>query len=217
MAVAKIIKLKGVKILKKIINKLFNEKKNSVNQDIISKWIRNGKPVPPPHRVKQLVIKSERHKNDFNILIETGTYLGDMVEAQKSVFKKIYSIELGEELFINAVKRFEKDKNVKILRGDSGIVLNDLMPNINGPAIFWLDGHYSEGITAQGMKDCPILEELTAIFAVQKFNHTVLIDDARLFTGSNDYPSVKELREFIKSKIQYFTFTIEDDIIRIVQ
>lgn len=217
MAVEEIIKLKGVDFLKKIINKLLGERTTSANQDIISKWIKDGKPVPPPHLLKQLVIKSERDKNDFNILIETGTYLGDMVEVQKRFFKKIYSIELGEELFINAVKRFEEDKNVEILLGDSGIILNDLMPKINEPAIFWLDGHFSAGITAKGQKECPIFEELTAIFAVPKFNHTILIDDARLFSGFNDYPSVEELREFIKSKIQDFTFTIKDDIIRIVQ
>ena len=120
--------------------------------------------MPPPHFVKQLAIKNEREICGYNIMIETGTYLGDMVEAQKNIFKKVYSIELGEELYSRAFKRFEGDKNVLILKGDSGAVLNELMLMIEEPAIFWLDGHYSEGITARGEKECPVFEELTAIF-----------------------------------------------------
>lgn len=99
--------------------------------------------------------------------------------------------------------------------GDSGIILSKVMAQINEPAIFWLDGHYSAGITAKGRKECPILEELETIFASQKLNHTILIDDARLFNGINDYPNIEELKKFIKSKISNFSFEIEDDVIRI--
>lgn len=205
-----------MKILERIFIKLFDKRQNTPNKDIIAQWKKNGKQMPPPHLVKQSAIKNEREKGNYDILIETGTYLGDMVEAQKHVFKKIYSIELGEELYINAVKRFEGDKNVLILQGDSGVVLKELMPLISVPAIFWLDGHYSAGITARGQKECPIFEELTAIFAAKKLSHTILIDDARLFNGTNDYPSIEELNKFISGKTQKFSLTIENDIIKVV-
>lgn len=200
---------------KKIFKKIFRGKKNKKDHYLIFKWIKEGKPLPPPHVVKQIIIKNERDKSSYNTLIETGTYLGEMVEVQKKNFKKVYSIELGKELYSNAVKRFKDDRNVVILQGDSGIILKKLMTQINEPAIFWLDGHYSEGITAKGEKECPIFEELTAIFASRKLNHKILVDDARLFNGTKDYPTINELMDFIKDKGQNFDFILEDDIIRI--
>lgn len=200
-----------------IINKLLNKGviKEKIHHDIISEWIIGGKRMPPPHLIKQLAIKNEKDVSGYNILVETGTYLGDMVEVQKHVFEKVYSIELGVELYSNAVQKFEADKNVFILQGDSSVVLKELMPKILEPAIFWLDGHYSAGITARGEKECPIFEELTAIFGAKELNHIILIDDARLFNGTNDYPSIEELVEFMDDKNKTFSLTIKDDIIRI--
>lgn len=73
-----------------------------------------------------------------------------MVEAQKTRFKKIISIELGVDLFVKAKKGFKNDKNVVIIQGDSREMLPKILKDINKPAIFWLDGHYSAGITAKG-------------------------------------------------------------------
>ena len=203
-----------MKRLQRIFIKLFSGRINA-NDDIIAQWNKNGKQMPPPHLVKQLAIKKEKGVSGYNILVETGTYLGDMVEVQKHVFKKVYSIELGVELYSNAVQKFEADENVFILQGDSGVILKELMPKILEPAIFWLDGHYSAGITARGEKECPIFEELTAIFGAKELNHIILIDDARLFNGTNDYPSIEELVEFMDDKNKTFSLTIKDDIIRI--
>ena len=54
-------------------------------------------------------------------------------------------------------------KNVELLHGDSGTELGNVMNKINQPALFWLDGHYSAGVTAKGDKDTPIYEELVCI------------------------------------------------------
>ena len=52
------------------------------------------------------------------------------------------------------------------------------------------------GDTAKGSKFCPIYEELNAIFtSIDK--HCLLIDDARLFNGADDYPTLDELKGFI--------------------
>src|SRR2546425_6234629 len=42
------------------------------------------------------------------IFVETGTYRGDMVEAMKPLFHKIYSIELSDALFAEAQRRDRK-------------------------------------------------------------------------------------------------------------
>jgi hypothetical protein len=114
------------------------------------------------------------------------------------------------------VKRFKNDKNVTIVQGDSGKVLPKILKDINEPAIFWLDGHYSAGITAQGDKDCPIYEELDAIFDAKKLDHILLIDDARCFIGNGDYPTIAKLTEYVKSKNPKYQVEVKDDSIRYV-
>jgi hypothetical protein len=187
-----------------------------IENNQILDWQKNGDPINPPHLVKQIVIQEYQKKLGQTTFIETGTYLGDMVEAQKMKFKKIISIELGFDLYEKAKFRFRNDKNVIILQGDSGKVLPEIMKEIDEPAIFWLDGHYSEGITARGDKECPIFEELDAILNSKKLNHTLLIDDARCFNGKGDYPSIKYLTKYIKNKNEKYKVVVKYDIIRYV-
>jgi len=181
----------------------------------LKEWEKQGKPVPAPHRVKQLVIESYQKAFGIHIFIETGTFMGDMVYAVRKYFKVIYSIELGSDLWQAAVERFKKKTHITILQGDSGKVLIDLVPQIKEKAIFWLDGHYSSGVTAKGDKNCPIFEELSAIFD-SKINHILLIDDARCFNGSCDYPTIEELSAFILSKRSQSVIEVKDDIIRVI-
>lgn len=94
-----------------------------------SRWKRQGSPLPPPHIVKQLAIKEYHESFGYDVLVETGTYLGEMVEAQKRRFKRVYSIELSEELHARATKRFSRDKQVTIVQGDSGKTLPVILPN----------------------------------------------------------------------------------------
>jgi hypothetical protein len=179
-------------------------------------WQKEGCYTPPPHLVKQLTIKVYQQKYNCSTLIETGTYMGEMVEALKTRFKKIISIELAMELYEKAKRRFKPDKNVVILQGDSGKVLPEILPEITDPAIFWLDGHFSNGPTAKGDKECPIFEELNSIFTSQRLNHILLIDDARCFVGKDDYPTIESLIDFIKGKNDRYQVEVKHDIIRCV-
>ena len=173
--------------------------------------------MPPPHIVKQRTIRSFAEKFGPKILIETGTYYGDMVEAMKGYFNQIYSIELSEELYEKAKKRFDGEENVRIIHGDSGVELGRLVGRIEEPALFWLDGHYSAGVTARGDKDTPIYEELTHIFNSHLSKYVIIIDDARCFGNDPAYPNIKELSDFIKAKRSDAQIEVKDDSIRITQ
>jgi hypothetical protein len=202
-----------IKLLPEFIKKPLKKWNDS---RIITKWQQGGANYPPPHVLKQRIIAEYQKQYNYSIFIETGTYLGSMVYAQKKRFSKIYSIELGYELYLNAKQRFKNNKNIHILQGDSGKVLPLLMTEIDAPAIFWLDGHYSAGITAKGEKDCPIFEELEAIFNASKYHaHVLLIDDARLFIGKSDYPTIDTLLAFIKNRNNLYQLEIKNDVIRI--
>lgn len=182
-------------------------------QTIIKNWNNQGKPLPTPHEIKQIIIEHYQKVSGCTILIETGTYVGDMVEAQRENFVKIYSIELSKEFWKRAVERFKKYKHIKIVHGDSGKVLSQITAQLTAPAIFWLDGHYSAGHTAMGDKECPILEEVDSIFKYKNLEHVLLIDDARLFTGQNDYPTVSDLTIYIQSKHPGYQLLIKDDVL----
>lgn len=186
------------------------------HENQLKEWKTKGSPMPPPHRVKQLAINYHQSKYSIYTLIETGTHLGEMIEMQKHHFTEIVSIELGEELFNKAQKRFKKYDHITILQGDSGKVLPNIVPGISNRALFWLDGHFSAGLTAKGDKECPVYEEIDAIFANNKFKHVILIDDARDFTGKGDYPSIDELREYISKIDSSYSLTVENDIIRVL-
>ena len=181
----------------------------------LRRWEKQGRPVPPPHVVKQRTINALAERFGLKMLVETGTYYGDMVEAMKRRFSRIYSIELSRELAERAAKRFRSDRHVRIIHGDSGTELGKLVREIDQPALFYLDGHYSAGITARGTKDTPIYEELAHIFDTQNKKHVIVIDDARCFGKDPGYPSIQELREFIRSKRPDVEIEIEDDSIRI--
>jgi hypothetical protein len=178
----------------------------------LKQWERDGKPAPPPHLIKQLKIKEYQEKSGVTTLVETGTYLGKMIDAQRNRFRDIYSVELSEPLYKAAKEKFAPYPHITILQGDSGKVLHSLVPQLRDRAIFWLDGHYSAGITAKGEKECPIYDELDAIFK-SKYEHILLIDDARCFVGQNDYPTIEELSEYIRSKNKKYKVQVEDDVI----
>lgn len=181
----------------------------------IAEWDSRGRPVPPPHTVKQGVLREYSKRYGLRILVETGTYYGDMVVAMSAHFDRIYSIELSRDLYDKALVRCKGMDNVVLVHGDSGSVLTNVLQLIDGPALFWLDGHYSEGVTARGERDTPICEELGHILSAASRAHVIIVDDARCFGVDAAYPSRDELSEIIKSKRPDYDIAVHDDVIRI--
>jgi hypothetical protein len=48
------------------------------------------------------------------------------------------------------------------------------------------------------------------------YPHVLLIDDARYFTGSGDYPALEKVSSFIRAHNASYVVTVENDIIRAV-
>lgn len=170
----------------------------------------------PPQIVKQLTVREYGRRFRASVLIESGTYLGDMVEAQRRGFARVYSIELEEGLALRAKQRFAAWTHIEILTGDSATVLPRLLPGIDGSLLFWLDGHFSGGLTAMGPLATPISAELNCILQEPISTRTaaILIDDARLFCGENDYPTLEALERQVRAHRPDWHFEVRDDIIR---
>jgi hypothetical protein len=162
------------------------------------------------------VLRSYAKQNDLKTMIETGTYRGDMDYALRSVFDRIVTIELSPELHSAAKRRFKALPHIECLGGDSSKILPRLLGEIDSPCLFWLDAHYSAGITAKGDAQTPISIELEAVLKHYVTNHVILIDDARCFDGSNDYPLLSALETSVRKARPDLSFSVENDIIRIL-
>ena len=165
----------------------------------VPSWLLQNRPHPSPPHLKRRTIIALANKHQFESFVETGTYRGDMLAriSKKTSISKIMSIELDKRLAEEAQFRFNNDTKITILQGDSGAVLSSITNDLPQPALFWLDGHYSGGVTALGETTTPIFMELQAIDASKRESDLLLIDDIRLFNGHDGYPTLEELTDFI--------------------
>jgi hypothetical protein len=184
----------------------------------IKKRDRDSGGKPSSTKEKQQLVMRVAKQYEVKTLVETGTYLGAMVYATKDFFSKIITIELSDELALNAKQKFEKYPSIEVLQGDSGKVLPIVVPKLDTPAIFWLDGHFSQGITARGEKDAPVSEELGSIEkSIHKgIKHIILLDDARLFLDSGHqtgYPHLSEVEAWVNKHLPGYRTRVEEDVI----
>ena len=177
-------------------------------------WESRGYSLPAPRDVKEAVIL--RNGIAGGTWIETGTHLGDTAELLATLADRVHTIEPAEELFKKAQTRLRHLRHVTVHFGTSEDTLETILRQTLGNVTFWLDGHYSAGVTFKGKADTPILEELNLIaqYRSQFQGLAVLIDDARCFNPKfpefADYPP----KEFLVNWFfeQGLTWTIEHDI-----
>ena len=127
-------------------------------------WRRTQKP-PAPLEVKAQIIREYASRHGLRIFIETGTFFGDMLAALRDDFDQLITIELDAGLAARATGRFASDSKITIIQGDSARALPAVLATLDQPALFWLDGHFSGGVTAKGDAETPIIAELQHLFA----------------------------------------------------
>ena len=137
-----------------------------------------------------LALQRQLRLEDF---VETGTYRGDTAAWAAEHFARVATIELSPEYHAAATARFRGQPQVRVLLGDSGAMLRKVAAELPGPAVFWLDAHWSGLDTAGRETECPLLAEL-AILNAAPTTHTLLVDDARLFAPPPPRPHRAELR-----------------------
>lgn len=84
--------------------------------------------------------------DNYKIAIETGTFKGSGTLMLSKYFETVYTVEIDDNLFKNAKKRFKDNKNIICLNGDSKKVILKLTEELNNKdsnIFFWLDAHWS--------------------------------------------------------------------------
>ncbi len=181
----------------------------------IRRWRKNGSTGPPPHAYKRALVRRLARCLGYRVFVETGTFYGDMLADVSDTFRQIVSIELDPHLCRLARRRLRTQEHIEVLGGDSGVVLTDVLTRITEPCIFWLDAHFSGARTAIASTETPIVAEIEAILKHRIQKHVILIDDARCFNGTHDYPRVTDLRNRVAQHSDQYTFVVSDDVIRI--
>jgi hypothetical protein len=152
----------------------------------------------------------------LSTLVETGTFLGDTPCSLRNVFEEIHTVELSPILASLAKERFKRLARIHVHHGDGTKVLPSLLKQLSRPTLFWLDGHFSGGITAQGELNTPICGEVEIIARQCDVRFVMLIDDARCFGLEPGYPTLNNFREQISILLPEAVFTVENDMIAIV-
>jgi len=160
---------------------------------------------------------AEANQEMPTVFLETGTFKGgipfrimDTYKDLPDVFKKYYTIELGEDICKIASKRYkhfeenncnppyelmhtdEKDESfckrgeyfdgrLTLINDDCIKALPEIIKDIDEPICFWLDAHSGAQKYARGVEDVPLLTELEIIKNHSVKNHIIAIDDAHLF------------------------------------
>lgn len=170
-------------------------------------WWKKSSAVDPSTFVTPLFVEREKPKNGshlnpeyvrkygmHDVFVETGTYIGETIELMKDLpFREIWSCDINEEMVSNAKKKFADDKRILITQRDSADWFPEVVANLDNDnlrATFWLDAHASGPLKGGRSGGSPLLDELTAIKASKRNDHTIIIDDKRLF-GSPEWSGVQ--------------------------
>lgn len=177
-------------------------------------WQARDWAAPSPHFIKRACLLRNGIPNAT--WVETGTFMGVTTRFLSQHAKMVYSLEPAPLLFSNAETAFKGNDRVKIINDISERVFPDLLPKIHGDVNFWLDGHYSDGVTHKGPNDTPIIAELEVIsLNLSRWPRVaILIDDIRLFTGKvhiyGAYPPLDYLVDWARN--HGLSWHIEHDI-----
>jgi hypothetical protein len=153
-----------------------------------------GIPAPPATYAKRHHLLTLLRKRGHEMVIETGTYLGETTAFLASHVSRVVSIEIEPRLHGLATERFRHQKNVELILGDGMEIVPQLVSDLDAPCLIWLDGHFSGGITGRGALDEPAVEILRRIESRQPpSGMTIVVDDLRVFGSEPSAPGLDTL------------------------
>jgi len=175
-------------------------------------WGASGYRIPSPPMVKRAAIR--RNAVHGGTFVETGTFFGDTSAYACRFSTKVITLEPARELYEAAVRRFSRKRpQVELINATSEEAFPGLVPRLEGDITFWLDGHYSGGITYEGEQHTPLLRELECIGPhVGRFGRlAVLVDDIHACGTNPAYPPMSMVLDWARA--HGLPWHIEHDIL----
>lgn len=176
---------------------------------------RRGFPVDPNSSVrpgnaeKRALIRECAKLWRLRTFVETGIYQGDCAALEVGeLFDAAFVIDPGADNCMRALQALPIGTVVRVLPGDSAVVLPDLLMKLTKPALFWLDAH---GMDEENPSS-PLLRELGTILCWKHAAASVvLIDDMRLMGVVPGWPSLDELADLCEPM---WEVAVEMDVMR---
>jgi hypothetical protein len=169
-----------------------------------------------PPKELMLMLRREFGLRDF---VETGTFEGRTAVWAAGHFERVVTIENAKTIYERTSAQHAHVKNVRFVFGHSRDAIGGVVEGLTGPALFWLDGHWSGGETYGSGDECPVLDEIRTIDASHE-DHFLLIDDARLFVAppprphdAAAWPSIDDVVGALKARHPDAYVVIMDDVI----
>lgn len=153
--------------------------------------------------------------------VETGTYKGKTAAWAADHFSQVITIELLEEFYQQVANTYQDRTNIKFFHGHSVNALQQIVPELTGSSLFWLDAHWSAGNTGGRENECPLLDEI-AIINHSRYEHFIFIDDARMFMSPppephhiEQWPTLDQVLKALQEDKEYYIVVFEDVIIAV--
>ena len=156
-------------------------------------------------KFRMRILKQHAKAADYEVAVETGTLFGVSARRLSRHFPLVYTIEINRELYEKAAAKFKGNDRIRVLFGDSKLVLRDLLKEIQRPCLFYLDAHFSGDHTINWKESrwrgyrvdtgyagerpvaenqVPLFEEIKAIHDSLKSRCLIYIDDVDHFDES---------------------------------
>ena len=151
----------------------------------MAKWLT----VEDLNNYSDVISESIDDPNIFSTFIETGTAYGQSVDSIRPYFEKIFTVEISEKLYEWLSPQVGHWDNVQRVLGDSLIEIPKYLNSLakDDHVFFWLDAHWSQGLSSKNHLDVPLVEECSIIDNnYQADVGLVVIDDIRLFETKLD-------------------------------
>jgi len=128
--------------------------------------------------------------NEYSVFVETGTAYGQTLTEIYPYFSKIFTVEISQKLWEWLNPQIQNLSHVQHILGDSLVEIPKFLKTLseNEKVFFWLDAHWSQGLSSKNEYDCPLIQECLVIDSEYKADTAIIaIDDVRLFeTNTNE-------------------------------
>jgi hypothetical protein len=159
-----------------------------------------------------------KNKLGLKIFVEGGTYTGGTAVNASRTFDFVFTIEKSDQMYEIAKQNLTGIDKISLLKGDTREHI-DRITQQNDNLLYWLDAHWSGKDTYGEGDECPLIEELVAIFKYNK-RCAILIDDARLFLAPPPKPHVFEkwptIKDIVKTMPDEWELIEYEDVIYII-
>ena len=135
-----------------------------------------------------------KYRTYSDTLIETGTYHGNGIRCAISAgYKKIYSCDINED-YVKKAKQMYSNQGAIVENLESSKFLESILKDIDIRTVIFLDAHFwpenpknkelgfKPDTVKNGIRPCPIVDELNVIKNHHIKDHVILIDDHQCFS-----------------------------------